>query len=161
MRILDRFDCEASRTLERAREEALQLNHGCVGSEHVLLGLLGDPHVVELLMRMGITATDVRASVCGRVARGARPVFDDVLPYSAHAREVFYCTLEESDGFGHTSARNPHLLLGLVKEPEGLGGRVLEEFGGNLDGMRHEVLEFLVELDEQVGACPGSGHGIG
>jgi len=57
--------------------------------------------------------------------------------------------IEEVEGFGHAMVRNGHLLLGLIKEPDGVAGRVLESFGATLDGMRHEVLEFFAEIDEE------------
>ncbi len=146
------FDRDTRRVLERARQEAQRLNHRRVGSEHLLLGLLGDRGMNELLYRLGMTQTDVGEALRAQLVRGRWPALDDPLPFAADASDALEATIEEADGFGHAWARPGHLLLGILKEPDGAGGRVLESFGATVDGMRPEVLEFLIESEEAEGA---------
>ena len=147
-----RFDRDTRRIFQRARDEAMRLRHRGVGSEHLLLALLADRSMTDLLYRLGMTQTDVRESVRARIVPGRWPGLDDVVPFAADASEALEATIEEADGFGHAWVRPGHLLIGILKEQDGIGGRVLESFGATVDGMRHEVLEFLIELEEAEGA---------
>lgn len=150
----DRFDVEAKLVLDRAREEAIRFNHEQIRTEHILLALLSDARIRDLLFRLGMTRTDVRSAIEREVVRGPRLVIDDVEVSTDEVRDVIDCTIEEVDGFGHTMVRSGHLLLGLMKTQDTVGGRVLEGFGTTLDGARHEVLEYLADLDaEEPGAA--------
>ena len=152
--MFDRFDHDIELTLDRARGEAARLNDGRVQTEHVLLALLLDPRIADLFYRLGVTPADVRSAIEQRVQRGYGLVLDAMVPPTAEVRDALASAVEEADGFGHERIGNVHLLLGLIKEPNGLAGRVLERTGAMLDGTRHEVLEFIAEYDvEEVGAA--------
>ena len=152
--MFDRFDHETQLTMERARAEAARLNHGRVHTEHLLLALLSDPLIADLVSRMGMTRSDVISAIEQCVQRGLRLVLEDHVPHTVEARDALDSAVEEADGFGHALVRNAHVLLGLIKEPHGVAGRVLESKGATLDGTRLEVLEFLAEYDlEEVGAA--------
>lgn len=134
--------------LVRARREAGRLNHPAVKTEHLLLALLDDAEVVDLLHRSGITRSDLVSAIHARIVAGSHPCLDDPPSMAAEIDEVLAATFEEAAGFGHRRVHNGHLLLGLVKEPDGMGGRLLEGLGATLDGMRHELLEFFAEVDD-------------
>ena len=150
----DRFDVEAKLVLDRAREEAIRFNHEQIRTEHILLALLSDVRIRDLLFRLGMTKTDVRSAIEREIVKGPRLVIDVVEMRTEEVRDVIDSTLEEVDGFGHTMVRSGHLLLGLLKASDGVARKVLEGFGTTLDGARHEVLEFLADLDaEEPGAA--------
>ena len=146
--MLERFDSAGRLVLIRAQAEARRFGRRAVGSEHLLLGLLEEPSAASLLFDTGITIDEVRFTV-EQIAQRGVPTLDEGLPFDDEALDVFDAAAEEADGFGHEVVGGAHLLLGLIKEPFGLGGRVLEAHGAALDGMRHEALE-LIACDDEV-----------
>ena len=143
-----RLSPKTASSLVRARREAGRLNHPSVASEHLLLALLADAEVLDLLHRLGITGTDLVSAIRAQVVPGSVLSLDGPPQLAPEVEEVLAATYEEVAGLGHRVVEPGHLLLGLVKESEGLGGRLLEKLGATLDGMRHEVLEFFAEVDD-------------
>ncbi|MEM7206151.1 MAG: Clp protease N-terminal domain-containing protein [Planctomycetota bacterium] len=144
----DRLDHDTRLVLERARDAAAGWGETAVASEHLLLGLLADPALVDLFFRLGVTRADVHRAIGLRVHPAALPAIDRDLPLGMDATDALRAALEEADGFGHATIRTGHLLLGLVRESEGVAGRVLEAFGATVDGLRHEVLEYWAETEQ-------------
>src|SRR2546421_335923 len=126
-----------------AGEEALEMGHNYVGTEHLLLGVLADPAAisVRVLAELGIPADQLRQAVIEaavpRVPNGA--VAAD-LPFTPRARRVLDLTRGESLRLGHNYIGTEHLLLALVAEQDGIGGRVLREHGVDPDRARAEVI---------------------
>ena len=136
----------ARASVARAREEALEMGHNYVGTEHLLLGVLVDPAAisVRVLTELGIRVDRLRQAVIE--AAVPRPPNDAVasdLPFTPRARRVLDLTRGESLRLGHNYIGTEHLLLALVAEQDGIGGRVLQEHGVDADRARAEVIRAL------------------
>src|SRR5256886_3022999 len=144
--LLVRYTDRARVSVARAREEALEMGHTYVGTEHLLLGVLADPAAisVRVLAELGIPADQLRQAVIEaavpRVPNGA--VAAD-LPFTPRARRVLDLTRGESLRLGHNYIGTEHLLLAVVAEQDGIGGRVLREHGVDADRARAEVIRAL------------------
>lgn len=137
--------------LARAAFHAARLHHGRVQSEHVLLALLEDPTAVDVLRRSGLTAMDLADSIHRRVPVGCRldagVSADFPESPSVEVTEVSLCAQEEAEGFGHAAPNALHGLIALLREPEGMAGRLLESYGVGVDPLRHDVLECVASYD--------------
>jgi hypothetical protein len=134
------FDDSAGGALTRAQDEARRLDHGYMGTEHLLLGLLGDPTSVasQALANLGVEIGKARTAVEFIVGRG------DVLAsgeigLTPRAKRVIELGLDEARRQGGTDVRSEHLLLGLLREGEGIAAGVIELFGVGPDQVREEV----------------------
>jgi len=143
---LDRFDTfteDGRKVLTLAQEEAGRLNHHYIGTEHLLLGLLRVPSSVaaRVLVNMNADLSKVRMAVEFIIGQGqANPGEIGLTP---RAKRVIELAIDESRTLGHGYIGPEHLLLGLVREGEGIAAGVLESLGVNLDRVRHEVLAEL------------------
>jgi ATP-dependent Clp protease ATP-binding subunit ClpC len=128
-----------------ARQEAQALNHEYLGTEHILLGLVqeGNGVAANVLRQMNIDLTKIRTEVEKLVKSGPSMVQMGQLPFTPRAKKVLELSMEEASNLGHNYIGTEHLLLGLIKENEGIAAKVLTNLGVKLDEVREEVLEFL------------------
>ncbi len=124
--MFERFTPRARRTIVRAQEEARDLGHNYIGTEHVLLGLLGVPDGVaaRALDRFEISLSGVRDEVRARVRAGGEPVQGHI-PFTPRAKKILELALREALGLGHNYIGTEHILLGLLREKEGIGPQIL------------------------------------
>jgi hypothetical protein len=143
---MDRFDTftdDGRKVLTLAQEEGQRFNHHYIGTEHLLLGLLRVPESVaaRVLANMNVDLSNVRMAVEFIIGRGgANPGEVGLTP---RAKRVIELAIDESRVLGHAYIGTEHLLLGLVREGEGIAAGVLESLGVNLDRVREEVLAEL------------------
>lgn len=142
----DRFTDRARHVLLLGQEEAHRLRHGCISTEHLLLGLLRDEGGVaaEVLASLGVTLADVRAEVERISGRGERVVSGEVR-LTPRAKRAIELAVDEARLFQHRFVGTEHLLLGLVREGDGIAARILNERGVTLQRAREEVTRVLRE----------------
>src|SRR5919106_3471039 len=140
----NRFNDSAWSVLEFARQEADYLNHNYLGTEHLLLALIlrPDSATAKVLHNLGIDLEKVRLAVEGIIGRGERPVGGEI-PLTPRAKKVMELAVEEARRLKHHDAGAEHLLLGLVREGEGVAAKVLESFGVSQDLVRAQVVNLL------------------
>jgi ATP-dependent Clp protease ATP-binding subunit ClpC len=143
--MFDRFTDRAKKVMNLARQEAQALNHEYLGTEHILLGLVqeGNGVAANVLRQMNIDLTKIRTEVEKLVKSGPSMVQMGQLPFTPRAKKVLELSMEEASNLGHNYIGTEHLLLGLIKENEGIAAKVLTNLGVKLDEVREEVLEFL------------------
>jgi len=153
--MFDRFTDRARKVMNLAKAEAQRLNHEYIGTEHILLGLVqeGSGVAANVLRGMGIDLKRIRSEVEKLVKGSATMVPMGNLPFTPRAKKVLELSLEEASQLGHNYIGTEHLLLGLIKESEGIAARVLTNLTVKLEDVREEVLEFLGGPQE------GSGEG--
>ncbi|HET9614400.1 MAG TPA: Clp protease N-terminal domain-containing protein, partial [Candidatus Limnocylindrales bacterium] len=134
----------AKRVIELAIDEARRLGHNYIGTEHLLLGLVreGEGVAARVLENMNVELPKVRTAVEFIIGRGDRPVVGEV-GLTPRAKRVIELAIDEARRLGHNYIGTEHLLLGLVREGEGIAAGVLESLGVNLDKVRHEVIRVL------------------
>ncbi|MFH2201730.1 MAG: ATP-dependent Clp protease ATP-binding subunit [Elusimicrobiota bacterium] len=143
----NRFTERAQRVILIAQEEAKRLNHDYVGTEHILLGLiaLGEGVAAQVLANLGVDLRRVRAEIEKIVGTGDNVMLLGEIPFTPRAKKVLEYAVEEAQHMGHSYVGTEHLLLGLIREEEGVAARVLENLGLRLDVVREEVLNLLGE----------------
>ncbi len=141
-----------------AQEEARRLGHNFVGTEQILLGLIGEGTGVaaKVLKSMGVNLKDARIEVEKIIGRGSGFVAVEI-PFTPRAKRVLELSLEEARQLGHNYIGTEHLLLGLIREGEGVAARVLENLGVDLTKVRTQVIRMLGETAE-VSAGQSSGR---
>jgi hypothetical protein len=143
--VFERFTDRARRVLVLAQEEASLLNHSFIGTEHILLGLIheGDGLAAQALESLGISLQAVREKVADTIGpAGSAPTGSP--PFTPRAKKVLELALREALQLGHNYIGTEHLLLGLVREGEGVAAQVLQSFGADLATVREKVMELLV-----------------
>jgi len=156
--MFDRFTDRAKKVMNLARQEAQRFNHEYLGTEHILLGLVqeGSGVAANVLKNMGIDLNKIRAEVEKIVKTGPSMVTMGQLPFTPRAKKVLELSMEEASNLGHNYIGTEHLLLGLIKENEGIAAQVLMNLGVKLEDVREEVLDFLgadrEEEEEEEGA---------
>jgi ATP-dependent Clp protease ATP-binding subunit ClpA len=127
---LDKFTERARNVLTLATEEAQQLNHHYIGTEHLLLGLLreGGGVAAQALNRLGVDLDKVRAAVESKIGRGEHPA-EGQIEYVPRVRTVLGLAVDEAQRLGHNSVRTEHILLGIVRDGGGVAADILDEFG--------------------------------
>ncbi|MEO6711168.1 MAG: Clp protease N-terminal domain-containing protein, partial [Planctomycetota bacterium] len=143
--MFDRFTDRAKKVMNLARQEAQRFNHEYLGTEHILLGLVqeGSGVAANVLKNMAIDLNKIRAEVEKIVKTGPTMVTMGQLPFTPRAKKVLELSMEEASNLGHNYIGTEHLLLGLIKENEGIAAQVLLNLGVKLEDVREEVLEFL------------------
>ncbi|MBE3575212.1 MAG: ATP-dependent Clp protease ATP-binding subunit [Firmicutes bacterium] len=139
-----RFTERAERVIFLAQEEARRLNHNVVGTEHILLGLVreGDGIAARALQNLNIRLDDVRAEVENLIGRGDQPVMGKI-NFTPRAKRVMELALDEARMLGHNYIGTEHILLGLIREEEGVAAQVLRNLGADLDRVRAQVVALL------------------
>lgn len=157
--MFERFTEKAIKVIMLAQEEARRLGHNFVGTEQILLGLIGEGTGVaaKVLKSMGVTLKDARVEVEKIIGRGSGFVAVEI-PFTPRAKRVLELSLEEARQLGHNYIGTEHLLLGLIREGEGVAARVLENLGVDLTKVRTQVIRMLGETAE-VTAGGGGGKG--
>jgi ATP-dependent Clp protease ATP-binding subunit ClpC len=142
--VFERFTDRARRVVVLAQEEARLLNHNHIGTEHILLGLLREEEGVaaRALTSMDISLADVRGQVEEIIGQGETMPTGHI-PFTPRAKKVLELSLRESIQLGHNYIGTEHILLGLVREGEGVAAQVLVNRGASLDGVRGAVLKLL------------------
>ena len=157
--MFERFTEKAIKVIMLAQEEARRLGHNFVGTEQILLGLIGEGTGVaaKVLKSMGVNLKDARVEVEKIIGRGSGFVAVEI-PFTPRAKRVLELSLEEARQLGHNYIGTEHLLLGLIREGEGVAARVLENLGVDLAKVRTQVIRMLGETAE-VAAGGGGGGG--
>ncbi len=147
---LDRFTKRARRVLTLAQEEALRLNHNYIGTEHLLLGLVREENsvAVKVLRELGVEPAQVIRAVERTVGRGERPPFGKPT-LAPRTKRVIELAVEEARMMGHHYIGTEHLLLGLVREGEGIAVNVLRGLGINLDRIRTQTARNILQSQAQ------------
>lgn len=142
-----RFTERAQRVILIAQEEAKRLNHDYVGTEHVLLGLicLGEGVAAQVLSNLSIDLRLIRKEIENIVGTGDNIMLLSEIPFTPRAKKVLEFAVEESQNLGHSHVGTENLLLGLLREEEGVAAQVLDNLGVRLDIVREEVLNLLGE----------------
>lgn len=156
--MFERFTEKAIKVIMLAQEEARRLGHNFVGTEQILLGLIGEGTGVaaKVLKSMGVNLKDARIEVEKIIGRGSGFVAVEI-PFTPRAKRVLELSLEEARQLGHNYIGTEHLLLGLIREGEGVAARVLENLGVDLGKVRTQVIRMLGETETApVGAGGGS-----
>jgi len=153
--MFERFTETATKVIMLAQEEARRLGHNFVGTEQILLGLLGEGTGVaaKVLQSMGVNLKDARTEVEKIISRGSGFVGSEI-PFTPRAKRVLELSLEEARQMGHNYIGTEHLLLSLIREGEGVAARVLENLGVNLSKVRIQVIRTLGETVEVPSGSP-------
>ena len=156
--MFERFTEKAIKVIMLAQEEARRLGHNFVGTEQILLGLIGEGTGVaaKVLKSMGVNLKDARIEVEKIIGRGSGFVAVEI-PFTPRAKRVLELSLEEARQLGHNYIGTEHLLLGLIREGEGVAARVLENLGVDLAKVRTQVIRMLGETAEVTAGGGGSG----
>ena len=159
--MFERFTDRARRVLVLAQEEARLLNHSFIGTEHILLGLIheGEGVAAKALESLGVSLEAVREKVEETIGlAGTAPTGSP--PFTPRAKKVLELSLREALQLGHSYIGTEHMLLGLVREGEGVAAQVLQSLGADLPRVRQQVIQLLSGYQggkESVGAgAPGS-----
>jgi ATP-dependent Clp protease ATP-binding subunit ClpA len=155
--MFERFTERARRVVVLAQEEARLLDHNYIGTEHLLLGLIreGEGVAAKVLAALGISLDAVREQVIGIVGRGEQPPSGHV-PFTPRAKKVLALSLREATQLGHNYIGTEHILLGLIREGEGVAARVLTQLGADLDRTRQQAVRMLHGYQAREPAGSGS-----
>ena len=156
--MFERFTEKAIKVIMLAQEEARRLGHNFVGTEQVLLGLIGEGTGIaaKTLKSMGVNLKDARVEVEKIIGRGSGFVAVEI-PFTPRAKRVLELSWDEARQLGHNYIGTEHLLLGLIREGEGVAARVLENLGVDLNKIRSNVVKMLGDSKPTAGAGAGSG----
>src|SRR5512144_2348785 len=157
---LSNFTPRAQQVLALARKEADRFNHNFVGTEHLLLGLikLGQGVAVNVLQKMGLDLETVRMEVEKQVGTGPDQKMIGNIPYTPRVKKVLALAAKEAKALNHTYVGTEHILLGLLREGDGVAARVLKNLEVDIEQTRQEILK---ELDPNFAAQeeqPSSGE---
>jgi DNA-binding transcriptional regulator YhcF (GntR family) len=123
------FTNAVRQALAHAREEAIRLQHDHVGTEHILLGVIGDPQIATLLGEVGVKPDEIRMAVSEKVRRGTASRHPGEIPYTLRAKKVLELAMREARERREAFVTTEHLLLAVFREEKGVGATVLREFG--------------------------------
>src|SRR5215218_9159361 len=145
----DKFTERARKVLQLAQEEAQRFNHNYIGTEHLLLGLVreGEGVAAKVLANLGVDLNKVRSAVEFIIGRGDRTVTGDI-GLTPRAKKVIELSVDEARRLNHHYIGTEHLLLGLVREGEGIAAGVLESLGVSLDKVRSQVI-YVLKLSQR------------
>jgi ATP-dependent Clp protease ATP-binding subunit ClpC len=140
----DRFANPTRRVLMFAQDEGQRLNHGYLGSEHLLLGIMRERQsaAARLLASLGADLPKARGRVTAIVGQGLQPCAGEVV-LALTAQHVIEFAVDEAHQLGQEDIRAEHVLLGVIRERAGIGAAVLEDLGVNLNDVHHQVQQIL------------------
>ncbi len=143
--MFDRFTERARKVILLAKEEAKRFNHDYIGTEHVLLGLIkeGEGVAAAVLQNLGLNLDMIRLEVEKLVQTGPSTVTSGDIPFTPKAKKVIELAMDEARNLGHNYIGTEHLLLGLIRENEGVASQVLLNLGLDLNKVRKEIMELL------------------
>ena len=153
--MLERFTDRARRVVVLAEEEARMLGHNWIGTEHLLLGVLreGDGVAARTLASLGISLQPVRQQV-EEIIGPVQQVPGEHIPFTPRSKKVLELSLRESLQLGHDRVGTGHLLLGLIREGDGVAAQVLVRLGADLNQVRQQVIELVSDLRPQSARRP-------
>jgi ATP-dependent Clp protease ATP-binding subunit ClpC len=142
--MFERFTDRARRVVVLAQEEARMLNHNYIGTEHILLGLIheGEGVAAKALESLGISLEAVRSQVEEIIGQGQQAPSGHI-PFTPRAKKVLELSLREALQLGHNYIGTEHILLGLIREGEGVAAQVLMKLGADLSRVRQQVIQLL------------------
>src|SRR5215216_3102204 len=158
--MFERFTDRARRVVVLAQEEARMLNHNYIGTEHILLGLIheGEGVAAKSLESLGISLEGVRSQVEEIIGQGQQAPSGHI-PFTPRAKKVLELSLREALQLGHNYIGTEHILLGLIREGEGVAAQVLVKLGADLSRVRQQVIQLLSGYaggkEGQGGGAPG------
>ncbi len=140
--MFEKFTERARQAIVLAQEEARMLSHNHIGTEHLLLGLIheGQGVAARALESLGISLEDVRRNVEEIIGRGQETLSGHI-PFTPRAKKVLELSLRESQQLGHDYIGTEHILLGLIREGEGVAAQVLVKLGADLNRVRQQILQ--------------------
>lgn len=152
-----RFTERAQRVLALAQEEAVRLGHHNIGTEHILLGLVreGEGIAAKALFALGLTSEKIQQEVEALIGRGSEN--GSTIHYTPRAKKVIELSMDEARKLGHSYVGTEHILLGVIREGEGVAARVLNNLGISLTKARQQVLQLLGNTESSANASqPGT-----
>ncbi|WP_413354900.1 ATP-dependent Clp protease ATP-binding subunit [Microbacterium sp. 1P06AB] len=159
--MFERFTDRARRVVVLAQEEAKMLNHNYIGTEHILLGLIheGEGVAAKALESLGISLDAVREQVQDIIGQGQQQPTGHI-PFTPRAKKVLELSLREALQLGHNYIGTEHILLGLIREGEGVAAQVLVKLGADLNKVRQQVIQLLsgYQGKEPAGVSAGAGE---
>jgi ATP-dependent Clp protease ATP-binding subunit ClpC len=155
----DRFNDRAKRVLALAQDEAIRFNHNYIGTEHLLLGLVreGEGVAARVLDSLGVELSKVRTAVEFIIGRGDSTTSPSEITLSPRTKKVIELAIDEARKLGHSHVGTEHLLLGLVREGEGIASGVLESLGVSLEKVRHQVIATLGQQQPHAAEAAAAG----
>ena len=146
--MFNRFTERARKVVILAKEEAKRFNHDYIGTEHLLLGLIreGEGVASAVLQNTGLSLDKIRLEIEKLVQPGPATVVSGDIPFTPRAKRVIELSMEAARSLGHNYIGTEHLLLGLLREGEGVAAQVLLSLGLDLNKVRSEVLELLGQV---------------
>ena len=156
--MFERFTDRARRVVVLAQEEARMLNHNYIGTEHILLGLIheGEGVAAKALESLGVSLEAVRAQVEEIIGQGQQAPSGHI-PFTPRAKKVLELSLREALQLGHNYIGTEHILLGLIREGEGVAAQVLVKLGADLSRVRQQVIQLLSGYQGPGGSGQGGG----
>jgi ATP-dependent Clp protease ATP-binding subunit ClpC len=156
--LFERFTERARQVVVLAQDEARALKHNYIGTEHILLGLLREEEglAARVLESLDITVEEVRAQVARIVGQGDE-VTSGQIPFTPRAKKVLELALREALSLGHNYIGTEHILLGLVRENEGVAARILLDFDADAEKIRNEIIRMLSGPGRRQGGSGGGG----
>ncbi len=156
--MFERFTDRARRVVVLAQEEARMLNHNYIGTEHILLGLVreGEGVAAKALEAMDISLNGVREQVQEIIGEGSHAPSGHI-PFTPRAKKVLELSLREALQLGHNYIGTEHILLGLIREGEGVAAQVLGKLGADLGGVRQQVIQLLSGYEGKDPVTTGGG----
>jgi ATP-dependent Clp protease ATP-binding subunit ClpC len=160
--MFERFTDRARRVVVLAQEEARMLHHNYIGTEHILLGLIheGEGVAAKALESMNISLDGVREQVTEIIGRGQSAPAGHI-PFTPRAKKVLELSLREALQLGHNYIGTEHILLGLIREGDGVAAQVLQKLGADLNRVRQQVISLLAGYAGGEGSKAGAGVGEG
>ena len=160
--MFERFTDRARRVVVLAQEEARLLNHSYIGTEHILLGLIheGEGVAAKALESLGISLEAVRSQVEEIIGQGGSSPSGHI-PFTPRAKKVLELSLREALQLGHNYIGTEHILLGLIREGEGVAAQVLVKLGADLSRVRQQVIQLLSGYQGPAGRTEGGTAGRG
>src|SRR5947208_1361579 len=155
--MFERFTDRARRVVVLAQEKARMLSHNYIGTEHILLGLIheGEGVAAKALESLGISLEAVRSQVEEIIGQGQQAPSGHI-PFTPRAKKVLELSLREALQLGHSYIGTEHMLLGIVREGEGVAAQVLERGGVTLDAVRAGVISRLKDTRHEMGPSPAA-----
>jgi ATP-dependent Clp protease ATP-binding subunit ClpC len=143
--VFERFTERARQVVVLAQDEARALGHNYIGTEHILLGLLREEEglAARVLESLDVTVEEVRAQVAQIIGPGDEPIVAGQIPFTPRAKKVLELSLREALSLKHNYIGTEHILLGLVRENEGVAARILLDFDADAEKIRKEIMRTL------------------
>jgi len=154
--MFNRFTERARKVILLAREEAKRLDHDYLGTEHILLGLIreGEGVGATVLQELGIDLARVREEVEKAVGRGGGGLFLGQIPFTPRAKKVLELAVAEAKNLGHNYVGTEHILLGLIREEEGVAAQILTTLGADLEKVRQQAINLLGGGPKAISSSP-------